>query len=188
MESKKTVHKRKRHEDSKRGKATQLSSPARKWQTQNDWKKFYEKNLSEAAVLLERDLEDRAKTTSIEIVRIRHVILGTHPNVSITKHNRDAHSVNSAYSGTKRGRQSAQQRDRKNNGGNGFVALLKNSRQLGCVSKDIEQPKSKSIFHRMAQNPSGQSAACNSQKSTLRHVKIVKERVIARCDSALRFS
>ena len=113
------------------------------------------------------------------------MILGTHPNVSITKQSGCKFCDQCVFRHKKRETVSPTKRPKKN-GGNGFVALLKNSRQLGCVSKDIEQPKSNSIFHRMAQNPWGQSAACNSQKSTLRHVKIVKDRVIARCDSALR--
>ena len=65
--------------------------------------KFFEKGIfSEAAVLLERNLEEREKTTSVEIVRIRHVILGILPNVNVTKHNRDVNSVISASSCTKR--------------------------------------------------------------------------------------
>ena len=58
--------------------------------------------LSEAAVFPERDLEDRAKATSVEIVRISHVIFGIFPNVNVTIQKRDANSVASAHSGTKR--------------------------------------------------------------------------------------
>ena len=46
--------------------------------------------LSEAVVPLERDLKDRAEITLMETVRTRHVILGIHPHVDMTKHNRDA--------------------------------------------------------------------------------------------------
>ena len=76
-----------RHDENKRGQVTQSSSPAPKPQTQSD----------EAVVLLERDIKDRAKTTSVA----RHVTFGVLPNVNITKHNRDANLVKSASSGTK---------------------------------------------------------------------------------------
>ena len=62
------------------------SSPAPLLQTQNDGKgslKGY--SLSEVVVLLERDPEDRAEFTSLEIVRICHVISGILPNVNFTK-------------------------------------------------------------------------------------------------------
>ena len=50
------------------------------------------------------------------------------------------------------------QPNRKQNksGGIGSVALLKNSKPVGCVFQDTEPSKSKSILH--------QSVACNSQK------------------------
>ena len=48
--------------------------------------------LSEAVVLLERDIKDREKTTSVA----RHVTFGVLPNVNITKHHRDAKLVKSA--------------------------------------------------------------------------------------------
>ena len=115
MESKTTVHKRKRfcsfrHDENKRGKVTQLFPPAPRAQTQKKrWEKFsachevssggrsskpgaqgFRSRRSpffdkEAALLRERDLEDRAKTSSVEIVRIRHVIFGILPNVNIIK-------------------------------------------------------------------------------------------------------
>ena len=61
-------------------------------------KKLFEReSLPEAAALLEGDPEYRAETTSAECVRIRPVIFGIRPNVNITKRNRDANSVKSAY-------------------------------------------------------------------------------------------
>ena len=47
--------------------------------------------------------------------------------------------------------------------GKGSVAVLKNSRQLGCVFQDVEPPKSNSILRKETQF-SDRSAACNSQK------------------------
>ena len=57
--------------------------------------------------------EDRAKTASVEIVRIRHVILGILPNVNITKHNRNANSVKSENLGTERLSSVSETNDRK---------------------------------------------------------------------------
>ena len=37
--------------------------------------------LSEVVVFLERDIRDRAETTSMETVRLRHVIIGILPYV-----------------------------------------------------------------------------------------------------------
>ena len=48
------------------------------------------------------------------------------------------------FSSAQRGRQSAKQATEKI-GGKGSVALLKNSRQFGCVLQDVGPPKSNSI-------------------------------------------
>ena len=83
MESKRTVHKRRAQEETWKSNATVSSCPQ-------------DRRLTEAVVLLERDIKDRAKTTSVENARTRHVIFGILPHVNITKHNRDADSVKSA--------------------------------------------------------------------------------------------
>ena len=51
----------------------------------------------------------------------------------------------------------------KKSGGQGSVALLKNSKQCGCVFQDTEPPKSKSISRR-SQNSKNRSATCSAQK------------------------
>ena len=56
----------------------------------------------EAVVFKEGKIKGRADTTSNEIVRIRHVIIGILPFVKITILKRDANSAESAYSGTLR--------------------------------------------------------------------------------------
>ena len=66
------------------------SSLAPKPQTQSDGKNLPKEKLLEAGVRLGRDLEDRAKTTSVESARTHCVIL------KITKRNRDASSVNNS--------------------------------------------------------------------------------------------
>ena len=78
-----------------------------KWKTvlrsdSKRWKSSSKGNHSEAAVPLERDLEDRAKITSVKIARIRHAILSILQNVNFSKHNRNANSVKNASSGTQR--------------------------------------------------------------------------------------
>ena len=65
-------------------------------------KSLRKEKLSEAGVRLGRDLEDRAKTTSVGSVRNHCVILGILPYAKGTKQNRDAHSVNSALLCTER--------------------------------------------------------------------------------------
>ena len=77
----------------KRGKITQSSSLAPRPQTQNDGNVLRSGHLLEAAVLLERDIQDRAETTLLETVRICHVIFGMLPYVKITHLNRDAKSA-----------------------------------------------------------------------------------------------
>ena len=99
---KQTDNAQKGHDEKKRGKATQSSCSAPEPQTQNDGKSSLFGKLSDAAVLLERDTKDRAKTVSVEIVRIRHVIFDILPNINISKHNGDANSAKTAYSGTLR--------------------------------------------------------------------------------------
>ena len=64
----------------------------------------------------------------------------------------------------------------KKNCGNGSVALLKNSKLLGCVFQDVEPPQSKSILRKDTQllRP---KRSVQFPKGTLRNVKIGKERV-----------
>ena len=56
-------------------------------------------------------------------------------------------------------------------GGKGSVALLRNSKQLGCVFQDIELPKSESIFRKSTKSL-GSKRSVRFSKGTLRHVKI----------------
>ena len=74
---------------------------------------------SEAAVLLERDVKNRAEMTLMETVRTRHVIIGMS---KITRHNRDAVAVKSASSCTERLTVSLNKKPKKS-GGRGSVAL-----------------------------------------------------------------
>ena len=76
-----------------------------------------------------------------------HVIFGILPNGNITKHSQDADSVKSASSCRERLTVSPTKKMKKI-GCKGFVALLMNSKQLGCVFQDVEPSKSNSIYGR----------------------------------------
>ena len=66
-----------RHDEKKRGKATQSSSLAPKTANSKQRGKILRKGKhSEAVVLLEIDIKNRAKTTSVEFVRFCHEIFG----------------------------------------------------------------------------------------------------------------
>ena len=59
--------------------------------------------------------------------------------------NPDGHSAKSAYSSTLRLTVSLTRKSKKS-GGKGSVALLMNSKQMGCVFQDLDSPKSKLFF------------------------------------------
>ena len=58
------------HNENKRGKVMRPSSHVPKPQTHSDGKTLREEKFSVAGVRLGKDLEDRAKTTSVESARI----------------------------------------------------------------------------------------------------------------------
>ena len=70
----------------------------------------------------------------------------------------------------------------KKSGGKGSVASWKNSKQLGCVSQDIEPPKSKSM---KSTKFLGQKRSVQFSKGTIRHGQNRKNKgSIAGCYSA----
>ena len=119
-------------------------------------------SLPQAVVPHEGDVKKRDDITLKETLRIRRVIIGILPHVNITKQNRDANSAKCAYSGTLRLTVSPGKSRRKVLV-KGFVAFLKNSKQLGCVFQDVAPPKPFRFYAR-AQHFWDQSAACTSQK------------------------
>ena len=131
-------------------------------QTQSDGKIVRTEKLSEAGPCLGKDLEDPGKTTSVGSARNYCVILGSVPYVKNHK----------TETGCKFGEKCAfmhrevdspPTRKPKKTVGKGSIAVLKNSRQLGCVFQDVEPPTSNSILRKETQF-SDRSAACNSQK------------------------
>ena len=98
---------------------------------------------SEEVVLQEGKIKERADITLKETARIRCVIIGIPP---VCQHHK-------TDSGCKFGDKcvfrhteddSQPSKKQKKSGGKEFVALLKNSKQLGCAFQDFELPKSKS--------------------------------------------
>ena len=73
----------------------------------------------------------------------------------------------------------------KKNGDKGAVAILKNTRQLGCVSQDVEPPKSSSIL-RKSSNILKPIRCVRFTKAALRHANIRDPKSIARNDLPTR--
>ena len=146
-----------RHDENKRGKVTQSSSPAPKPQTQNDWKSSLKENLSEAAAPLVRDPENRAKTTSIETVRTRLVIFGILWIVNITKHNRGANFVGKCVF-MHREVDSQPNKTSKKSGGKISDVLLKKSKKKDAYSR-IQCRRNPSRFYGRARNPGDRGEA-----------------------------
>ena len=86
-----------------------------------------------------RCLHKRADIILKETARNRHVIIGMLPYVKNTNPNRDA---NSAKSVRHTEVDSQPSKKPKKSGGKGSVALLKNSKQLGCVFQDMGPKRS----------------------------------------------
>ena len=74
----------------------------------------------------------------------------------------------------------------KKSGGQGSLAWLKNSKQLGCVFQDVRPPKSKS-FLRKSKKSMGPKRTIQFSKRTLHHVKNAEKKgTIARTYSEVR--
>ena len=95
---------------------------------------------TEARPLVDQEAEIRAEISSKESARTRHVIIGTLPCVLITSMKQDAHMEQSADFDMLRGRRSPA-KSRRKVVGQGSVALLKDSTQLGCVFRDSHPRK-----------------------------------------------
>ena len=66
----------------------------------------------------------------------------------------------------------------------GSVALLKNSKQLGCVFQDVGRPKSKPILRKVTQFL-GPKSSVHHSKGTVRTTFFFWKESIARCDSTI---
>ena len=129
-----------RHDDSKRGKKTQSSSLAPRPQTQNasKWK------------------SPRGSCPSGRKKACRNFLQGNCKNPSCDYWHHPVCQHHRKESGCKFGEKCVLRRTEadspakkpKKSGGKGTVALLKNSKQLGCVFQDMEPPQSKSIVRK----------------------------------------
>ena len=94
---------------------------------------------AEERALLEQEERVRAEITSVESVRIRHVILGTFPYVKITSLNQDASVATNADSDTLR-LVGSPAKNRKKKWCEGSVASLKRVYSIGlCVLKILNR-------------------------------------------------
>ena len=133
-----------RHNESKRERITSFSSPTPKWQTNNDVN-----NSSKGTPPRGSSPSGKgARITLVEVARTPRVLLGILPSVRIANLNRAASSVKGVRFCTKRLVDRQPNKRPKKGGGKGSAALLKNAKQLGCVSLDIEPPKFKSILRK----------------------------------------
>ena len=152
----------------------QPSSLAPEPQTKSDGKFLLNEKLSEAGVRLGRDLAVCAKTTISCTVHGTRFVTSWHllPHVKITTHNRDADSVKNASFCTERLTVSPIQKTKKT-GGKGSVAIIEEFQAIRFAHSRIHRAAEIQFeFHGMAQNPWDWSAACNTRKVRLRHVKI----------------
>ena len=171
------------HDDSKRGKMTQSSLCLKNAATARRKKFFERENHPEVVVHWERDSENRADIALKETVRIRHVIIGILAYAKIPSQNRIQTSAKSAYSGTEV--DSQPNKKPKKNCGRGSVALLKNSKQSGCVFQDVEPPKSKSIFPEGHKIPGTEAQRARLKRHLTPRENSEKKGSIPRCYSAL---
>ena len=138
---------------------------------------------TEARPLLEQEAEIRAEVSSKESARTRHVIVGTVPCVLITSMKQHAHMEQSADFDMLRRRRSPA-RSRRKVVGQGSVALVKDSTQLGCVFRD-SHPR-KSILWKVEQL--GSKHTVKISKGTWHTMKIRERKgpslgVIQKCES-----
>ena len=151
-----------RHDENKRGKATQSSSPAPKAQTQNDGKSY----------LKGKSLRGRSPSGKGSRRPCKDYLSGMFrilPTVNITKHNRDANSVKGAHSGTERLTFSPT-RSRRKVVAKVLLSYWRIPSNLVAYSRNVEPLKSKSIL-RKGTKSLGPKRSMQFSKRTLRHDK-----------------
>ena len=153
------------HDENKRAKSTPNSVPPSEPPKEKGGKAYREERVSEAEVHLGSLLDNRAEITSKVSARDHLVIIGILPNVNSKKKESFAH------------RQVEDQpcKEPKKDGDQNAVAILKDSRQLGCVFQDTEPPESSSISRRSTK-VLGPIRRVQFSKATLRHANIRKSK------------
>ena len=124
----------------------------------------------EAEAQVEKWLDCRARITSKELAPLHSVKNGILQNARPTSPKRDSGLVKSAPTHTARFMNSQAKRSKKN-GDKSAVAMLKITRQLGCVFQDMEPPKSSSIL-RKSSNIRKPIRCVRFTKAVVRHSNI----------------
>ena len=129
-----------------------------------------EERVSDAGVHLGSCLDNRAEITSKVSARGHLVIFGILLSVNVIKQNQDVNSVTNVLF-THRQVEDQPSKKPKKNGDKSAVALLKSTRQLGCVFQDLEPLKSSSISQKSTQ-VSRPIRCVKFSKAVLRHADI----------------
>ena len=123
----------------------------------------------EAEAQVAKWLDCRARKTSKELAQLHSVKNGILRSACSTSQKKDADLVKSALTHTARLTNSLARSPK--NGDKSAVAILKITRQLGCVFQDMQPPKSSSIF-RKSSNIMKPIRCVRFTKAVLRHANI----------------
>ena len=135
-----------RHDMNKLTKSTQ-PNPSPGSSTKQSVQMHREPEVLEVAAQVGKWLDCRARISSKELAQLHSVKNGILWSACCTSRKRDADLGISALTHTARLKNSPAKRSKKN-GDKSAVAFLKNTRKLGCVSQDMEPPKSSSILRK----------------------------------------
>ena len=153
-----------RHDINKRAKTTQPNpSPSSK-------EMHREPEVQEAKVPVEGCFDCPARITSKELAQIHSVTNGILQNACFTSRRMDADLGEKCSYAHRQVEEQPCKRSKKN-GDKSAVAMLKITRQLGCVFQDMEPPKSSSIF-RKSSNTRKPIWCVNFTKAVVRHADI----------------
>ena len=106
-----------------------------------------EEGSTEAGVHLGKPIDSRAKTSGKLLELNYFVTIGILPNVNFVSQNRAPNSAKSARFRIGRSRKQPNQKP-KNGGDKSAVAVVKDVRQVGCVSQDAEPPESSNVLRK----------------------------------------
>ena len=106
-----------------------------------------EPEVPEATVPVVECFDGLARITSKELAPIHSVKNGILQNACLTSRRMDADVWKKCSYARRQVHEQPDERS-KNNGDKSAVAMLKITRQLGCVSQDMEPPKSSSILRK----------------------------------------
>ena len=128
-----------------------------------------EPRVLEAEVQVGKWLDCRARVTSKELAPLHSVKNGILQSACSTRQKMDADLGKSALTHTARLTNSLA-KGQKKNGDKIAVAILKNTRQLGCVYQDMEPPKSASILRKSS-----------NIRKPIRRVKLIHQSRVPSC-------